>query len=77
MWFSSKIRPRKSYQTQKNSHPSADKSVENKQLASGESVGCGENVREYLLNSTLHGLRYIGDTQISVFERYREIIIFI
>lgn len=28
-----------------------------------------ENVREYLVSSTLHGLRYIGTTTISVFER--------
>lgn len=32
------------------------------------STGC-ENFQEYLLSSTLHGLRYIGLRTISVFER--------
>lgn len=34
-----------------------------------ESAGFRENVQEYLLNSTLHGLRYIGTKTISTFER--------
>lgn len=34
-----------------------------------EGAGFKENVREYLLNSTLHGLRYIGTKTISRFER--------
>lgn len=29
----------------------------------------GDNIREYLLSSSLHGLRYIGTTTLSVFER--------
>lgn len=28
-----------------------------------------ENFHQYLLNSTLHGLRYVGETNISIFER--------
>lgn len=28
------------------------------------------NLREYLLNSTLHGLRYVGDITITIFERF-------
>lgn len=27
--------------------------------------------REYLLNATLHGLKYMGDGTISLFERYK------
>ncbi|KAJ6634965.1 Pickpocket protein 28 [Pseudolycoriella hygida] len=30
---------------------------------------CSENVEEYLTNSTLHGLRYVGNRKISYFER--------
>lgn len=32
-------------------------------------VDCRENLNEYLFNSTLHGLRYVGDRTISRFER--------
>lgn len=28
------------------------------------------NLRQYLLNSTLHGLRYVGDITITIFERF-------
>lgn len=31
---------------------------------------CNENVEQYLLDSTLHGLRYVGNRKISYFERY-------
>ncbi|XP_037037296.1 pickpocket protein 28-like [Bradysia coprophila] len=30
---------------------------------------CNENMEQYLVNSTLHGLRYVGDRKISYFER--------
>lgn len=30
---------------------------------------CLENFNQYLLNTTLHGLRYVGDKSITVFER--------
>lgn len=29
----------------------------------------GKNLTEYLLNTTLHGLKYIGDVSLSFFER--------
>lgn len=29
-----------------------------------------DNVRQYLLNTSLHGLRYIGELKISFLERY-------
>lgn len=32
-------------------------------------VDCRENLNEYLNDSTLHGLRYVGDRSISRFER--------
>lgn len=32
-------------------------------------ITCAENFRQYLLNSTLHGLRYVGDVKITIFER--------
>lgn len=38
---------------------------------------CSENVQQYLLNSTLHGLRYVGDSTISVFERYYQLVLLI
>lgn len=34
-----------------------------------ENMSCRENLNEYLLNSTLHGLRYVGDRAISRVER--------
>lgn len=30
---------------------------------------CNENFNQYLLNTTLHGLRYVGDRSITLFER--------
>lgn len=32
-------------------------------------VSCRENLNEYLFNSTLHGLRYVGDRTITRIER--------
>lgn len=32
-------------------------------------VSCRENLNEYLLSSSLHGLRYVGERRISRFER--------
>lgn len=34
-----------------------------------DSINCSDNVQQYMLNSTLHGLRYVGDPKISIFER--------
>lgn len=31
---------------------------------------CHENVEQYLTDSSLHGLRYVGNRKISYFERY-------
>lgn len=31
---------------------------------------CQENFNQYLVNTTLHGLRYVGDRSITPFERY-------
>lgn len=30
---------------------------------------CQENLRQYLLHTTLHGLKYVGDNTITFFER--------
>lgn len=38
-------------------------------------VTCRENFNQYLLNTTLHGLRYVGDKSLSSWERYYFIII--
>lgn len=35
--------------------------------------GCMENINQYLINSTLHGLRYVGDRNISICERFHQI----
>lgn len=32
-------------------------------------ITCQENFNQYLVNTTLHGLRYVGDRSITVFER--------
>lgn len=32
-------------------------------------ITCQENFNQYLVNTTLHGLRYVGDRTITVFER--------
>lgn len=34
----------------------------------------GNYFSEYLMHSTLHGLRYIGDVTLSLFERYVKLI---
>lgn len=33
-------------------------------------ITCQENFHEYLVNSTLHGLRYAGDRSLTPFERW-------
>lgn len=79
MWYSSVIRPRKVYpQKLSESDKSHEKSYNQQkqqndainQHTDDENVTCGENMHQYLLNSTLHGLRYVGETHISLFERY-------
>lgn len=37
--------------------------------SSGMEEKCSENVKQYLSDSTLHGLRYVGDSSLSIFER--------
>lgn len=32
-------------------------------------ITCRESFHQYLLNSTLHGLKYVGDRSLSLFER--------
>lgn len=32
-------------------------------------ITCQENFNQYLVNTTLHGLRYVGDKSITLFER--------
>lgn len=32
-------------------------------------ASCGENCHQYLMNTTLHGLKYVGDKKITRFER--------
>lgn len=41
-----------------------------KEYENSHHVNCRENLNEYLYNSTLHGLRYVGDRTISRFERW-------
>lgn len=38
-------------------------------------VSCRENFNDYLYNSTLHGLRYVGDRTISRFERLVDLLL--
>lgn len=40
-------------------------------------ITCQENFNQYLVNTTLHGLRYVGDRSIAVFERAFFVIMFI
>lgn len=35
-------------------------------------ITCRENFNQYLVNTTLHGLRYVGDRKITVFERWAD-----
>lgn len=38
-------------------------------------ITCKENFNQYLVNTTLHGLRYVGDRSISPFERFDVILV--
>lgn len=72
-WYRNAMRPRKIVAKS----DSAKKLYEDVQPAKrptdtheeDQRFSCGENVRQYLLNSTLHGLRYVGETHITIFER--------
>ena len=73
MWLNTKIEPRKPL-----SHVSLSKQNLNlirskKQREIDEYLLTNRTMKatfwQYLLNSTLHGLRYVGETTITVFER--------
>lgn len=72
MLDSSVIRPRRGIARMEFSEekPSNAQKKETDVQNNDRAITCNENFRQYLLNSTLHGLRYVGETQISVFERY-------
>lgn len=36
----------------------------------------GDNVRDYFKNTTIHGLKYVGDTSLSIIERFYWIFFF-
>lgn len=67
MWYSSIANPRKSISSQ--GSIKKDKQSDEENIATERRSACQENLRQYLLNSTLHGLRYVGERQISLFER--------
>lgn len=68
MWYSSIASVKKSPSRQE-SNKKAKQSFDDTDAMEKES-SCQENLRQYLLNSTLHGLRYVGERQISTFERF-------
>lgn len=67
MWYSSIANPRKSISSQGSTKK--DKQSDEENIPTQRNSACEENFHQYLLNSTLHGLRYVGERQISVFER--------
>lgn len=72
MLDSSVIRPRRGIGRIENAEGNSQnvqKKEMDEQNDGDKAITCSENFRQYLLNSTLHGLRYVGETQISVFER--------
>lgn len=48
---------------------SAKKKANENSTDSVHNSNCSENVKHYLFDSTLHGLRYVGDSKISLCER--------
>lgn len=34
-----------------------------------DNLCCGENMREYLRSTSIHGLKYIGNNNLTLFER--------
>lgn len=48
----------------------SDAKLINDEVKETVSVTCRENFYQYLTNTTLHGLRYIGDKTLSILERY-------
>lgn len=47
------------------------KSVRHASVNSLRQETCGRSFREYLFNATLHGLKYMGDGTLTLFERYK------
>lgn len=71
MWYSSITNGRKSFSRKgSNDDIKAKRSDDDDDFAMGERSTCQENLHQYLLNSTLHGLRYVGERHISPFERF-------
>lgn len=54
------------YRSRKREFPLPEKLIESSSPAKPE---CSEHLRQYLYNSTLHGLRYVGEVTITFFER--------
>lgn len=61
------IRPRNSIQTPSKFTPRLSP-TDSERSASFKTI-CRNNLRQYLINSTLHGLKYVGDNTITLFER--------
>lgn len=47
------------------------KSVRNESVNPSCQETCSRSFREYLFNATLHGLKYMGDGTLTLFERYK------
>lgn len=76
MWFSNVVRPRKtnksgklSSKNQLNRLQGNNKTEQKIEEYLKENVTWKDTFRQYLLNSTLHGLRYVGEAKITFFER--------
>ncbi|XP_037040267.1 pickpocket protein 28 [Bradysia coprophila] len=70
MWYSSIANGKKSFSRKGSLNDNkAKRSDDDDDLAMEKRSSCQENLHQYLLNSTLHGLRYVGERQISPFER--------
>lgn len=71
--FRSKIfQPEKNYSIDRKKKENPEHSVLSIDSETKKRVAltCQENFNQYLINTTLHGLRYVGDRSITLFERY-------
>lgn len=64
------FRPERHYVVPRYRKERPDTGLIDKEVKKNVRKTCQENFNQYLLNTTLHGLRYVGDKKITPFERY-------
>lgn len=64
------FRPERYYTVARHRKKDSGSGLIDEEVKKNVRLTCQENFNQYLVNTTLHGLRYVGDRSITRFERY-------